>query len=428
MRAKNHTGLLREFAQSSAGSIMPIMMICLTSIMALMAASIALSMDSRSANNLQVTADAAALGGATAFLNATSPKLEDRLAEANAQAASLASANTEYVLTDLAVGAASEDAYGQKIQLAVELEFKPVNVAAGLAGRNANVDIRRRAVAEATWGFPLCVLTLATSGPGLSVNDNTTLLAKNCVIWSNSTSDDSMSFTGGSATTKHFCTAGQAEISNAASVTPKPSESCQALPDPLAGYDVASSTACDYMKFKVQRNRTIYVKPGTYCGGMEIKSDDVDFAPGIYHILDGPLRFHVKGDIEAEGVTFLLDGEIKDFEVKSESSVTLIAPDTGPTAGVAIAQRASMQTGGNGNSALLARIIGTLNVEGVIYMPSFDLTLSKSGGGATKSPYLQLIANRLIMDGNASLLVDFDESATSLPIVIEAERFARLVE
>ena len=428
MRAKNHTRLLREFAQSSAGSIMPIMMICLTSVLALMAASIALGMDSRSANNLQVTADAAALGGATAFLNAASPKLEDRMAEANAQAASLATANTEFVLTDLAVGAASEDAYGQKLQLAVELEFKPVNVAAGLAGRNANVDIRRRAVAEATWGFPLCVLTLAKNGPAVSVNDNTTLSAENCIIWSNSTSSNSMSFTGGTATTKHFCTAGQADIATAASVTPPPSEACEVLPDPLVGYDVDSSTACDFIKYKAQRNRTVYLKPGTYCGGLDVKSDDVDFAPGIYHILDGELRIHVKGDIVAEGVTFLLDGDISGFEVKSDSAVTLIAPATGPTAGVAIAQRASMQTGGTGNPTLLAKIIGALNVEGVIYMPAFDLTLSKSGGGSTKSPYLQLIAHRLIMDGSASLLVDFDESATSLPIVIQPERFARLVE
>ena len=61
-------------------------------------------------------------------------------------------------------------------------------------------------------------------------------------------------------------------------------------------------------------------------------------------------------------------------------------------------------------------------------MPSFDLVMKKFGGGRTKSPYLQLVANTLSMEGDSSLFIDFDESETDLPIVIEPERYARLVE
>lgn len=413
---------------------MPVMMISLTAIVGLAAAAIAISMDSRSAHNLQKTADMAALGGATAFLNTPSPKLEDRKKAAKDQANGLARANAEYALTELGVGALTEDAYGQKLRLEVELAFKPVNPAAKLAGRSGTIEVKRRAVAEATWGFPLCVLTLATDGAGVSVNHKTTLSAEKCLIWSNSSARDAMRFTGGVATAKYFCAAGQADIAGAAIVKPKPTEQCQILPDPLSGYDVVQTSVCDHIKYRVQRNKTVRLKPGTYCGGLDILSDKVEFEPGIYHILGGLLRFHTKGDLKAEGVTFLLDGDLSGFDIKSDSSVTLIAPASGPTAGVVIAQRPSLLPATVGkkikakSSILGAKIQGELNAQGVIYMPSFDLTLSKSGGGETTSPYLQLVAHRLIMDGSAALKVDFDESATSLPIVIQPERFARLVE
>ncbi len=431
---------VRNWIRNQSASIMPVMMISLTAIVGVAGAAIAISMDGRSAHNLQKTADVAALGGATAFLQTPSPKLEDRKKAAEDQANALAQANAEYALTELGVGAFSEDAYGQKLKLEVELAFKPVNPAAKLAGRSGTIEIKRRAVAEATWGFPLCVLTLAEDGPGVSVNHRTTLSAEKCLIWSNSTARDAMQFTGGVATAKYFCAAGEADIAGAAIVKPKPTEKCQALPDPLAGYDIVQTSVCDHVKYRVQRNKTVRLKPGTYCGGLDILSDKVEFEPGIYHILGGLLRFHTKGALKAEGVTFLLDGDLSGFDIKSDSSVTLLAPASGPTAGVAIAQRPSLVPSpldnlnvpdkaiAPGAAILGAKITGVLNAQGVIYMPSFDLTLSKSGGGETTSPYLQLVANRLIMDGSAALKVDFDESATSLPIVIQPERYARLVE
>ena len=56
------------------------------SIMAVVGATIALGMDTRAGQQLQVTADASALGGATVFLNHTSPKAQDRLMAAREEA------------------------------------------------------------------------------------------------------------------------------------------------------------------------------------------------------------------------------------------------------------------------------------------------------------------------------------------------------
>lgn len=214
---------------------MPIFALCILAIITLAGAAIALSFDSRAANNLQIAADESALSGATAFLNANSPRAEDRIASAKLAAEASAHANANFSLSKLDVGAITEDAYGQKTEIDVALKFTPANPAAQLAGRNANITIERQAAASATWGFPLCVLGLQGSATGLSTSGKANLTAENCIVWTNSTSSRSMEFTGGRATTKYFCASGKAYIASA-SVTPRPHEKCEPIPDPLAGW------------------------------------------------------------------------------------------------------------------------------------------------------------------------------------------------
>jgi hypothetical protein len=159
--------------------------ISLIAIVALVGATLALSMDSRASNELQYTADSAALGGAVAFIKAQTPKLEERKKLALKQAQDLANANTEYALVDLQAVATSEDEYGQYLKMGVELEFKPTNAAASLVGRNANVAVRSRAVADATWGFPLCLLALSETGEAFTTSGNAAFASKNCIVrWS----------------------------------------------------------------------------------------------------------------------------------------------------------------------------------------------------------------------------------------------------
>lgn len=214
---------------------MPIFALCILAVVTLAGAAIALSMDSRAANNLQIAADEAALSGATAFLNSASPRADDRIAAATQAAEAAAQANADYALANMDIGAVTEDAYGQKTVIEVALKFTPANPAAQIAGRNAGIEIEREAAASATWGFPLCVLGLQGSSVGLSTAGQAELIAENCIIWTNSTGSRSMEFTGGRATTKYFCAAGNAYVASA-SVTPRPHEKCDAIPDPLSSW------------------------------------------------------------------------------------------------------------------------------------------------------------------------------------------------
>ena len=220
------------FRADESGSTLPIFATSLAAVIALIGATIALGMDSRSANNLQIAADSAALGGATAFINATSPRVQDRASEAQRVAAAIANQNAGYTLTNVGIASLVEDAYGQHAQIDIALQFEPVNAMAKVAGRTSNIEIERKASATATWGFPLCILSLNKSGTGLRTSGDAHLVAENCVIWTNSHETKSMLFRGGRAEAKFFCSAGGAD-SISTFLSPRPHTDCDAIPDPL---------------------------------------------------------------------------------------------------------------------------------------------------------------------------------------------------
>lgn len=220
------------FRTDESGSTLPIFATSLAAVIALIGATIALGMDSRSANNLQIAADSAALGGATAFINATSPRVQDRASEAQRVAAAIANQNAGYTLTNVGIASLVEDAYGQHAQIEIALQFEPVNAMAKVAGRTSNIEIERKASATATWGFPLCILSLNKSGTGLRTSGDAHLVAENCVIWTNSHETKSMLFRGGRAEAKFFCSAGGAD-SISTFLSPRPHTDCDAIPDPL---------------------------------------------------------------------------------------------------------------------------------------------------------------------------------------------------
>lgn len=236
MAKTGHLTWAGTYPRDARGSIMPMFVFCLAAIVALIGATLALSMDSKAANEVQVTADNSALAGATAFINVKSAKLEDRIEESKRLAETYAEQNTDYRLVDFTVLSKSEDAYGQVVDLQVELEFSPVNAAASLVGRNANVDIARKAKARATWGFPLCTLSLSGGTTGLTVSGEAELHANNCLVWSNTKGRDSMQFTGGEMLSKYACAHGKYRKQGVSRVMPLPSTDCRAIPDPLADW------------------------------------------------------------------------------------------------------------------------------------------------------------------------------------------------
>ncbi len=231
-----------RYTSNTNGAAAPIFAVSLMSIVGLVGATLALGMDSRAASNLQSTADSAALAGATAFVSTNSPRVADRLNAASETASAITAGNSDYYITDLSIAPVTEDAYGQHTEIDVNLAFSPANPVANLIGRNATVEIGRRAVAVATWGFPLCILSLNEHDTGLSTSGNANLHAGGCIIWVNSDAHSAMDFSGGDAEAKYFCAAGRNRVSGGAQITPRPHEECNVIPDPLSDWSAPDTT------------------------------------------------------------------------------------------------------------------------------------------------------------------------------------------
>ncbi|MEO1642614.1 MAG: hypothetical protein AAFR74_04705, partial [Pseudomonadota bacterium] len=162
----------------------------------------------------------------------------------NRQARKLARSNVDAKLSDIAIESVTEDEYGQSFRMAVELEFKSVNAAAGITGRNANVQMRRRAVAGATWGFPLCVLTLTNRSGGIMMTGGPTLHAPGCIAWNNSNKRNGVMLDGGKTTFKHMCVGrdGRYKLSN--TFFGEFNKKCDPLPDPMENMVIPAAGSC----------------------------------------------------------------------------------------------------------------------------------------------------------------------------------------
>ena len=228
--------------KSESGSIAPIFALSITAIIGVIATAVALAMDSKAANEIQYTADSAAIAGATAFATLETPKADERLRQALQAAEDYAVANSSYTLVEIDLDAVVEDSYGQQTSIDVELEFQPANIMARVAGRSGNASVRRRATAEAVWGFPLCALSLSGSGSGFSTEGSAHFSAKNCIAWSNSTSSNSIDLRGGKLEAKQICSAGN--VAGVSRASPTPEEECDPIPNPLENWSPPAAGAC----------------------------------------------------------------------------------------------------------------------------------------------------------------------------------------
>ena len=71
---------------------------------------------------------------------------------------------------------------------------------------------------------------------------------------------------------------------------------------------------------------------------------------------------------------------------------------------------------------------GTASLIGLIYLPTQDFFFSGNGTGDQSSPLLQIVVNRVALVDGSKLNIDFKPSQTTVPVIIEPERTARLVQ
>ncbi|MEQ1714916.1 MAG: pilus assembly protein TadG-related protein, partial [Hyphomicrobium sp.] len=260
----------------------------------------------------------------------------------------------------------------------------------------------------------LCLIGLNESEPGvIGLVANSTVIAKGCAVYSNSTSSNGLySMDNAKITADLICTAGGMTGGNG-NYSPQPVTDCPRLADPLIDRLAPSYSGCTATKLTIKDNQSVTLFPGVYCGGITIKDNAVvTFLPGIYTIKDGPFLVLDNASMVGEYVGFHLVGLMSSFNFAQNSTIELSAPKTGQLAGMLFFEDRDKPTIGihTITSAKARTLVGT------IYLWNSTFLVDAESPVADKSAYTAIIAKRVIMKSGPALVLNTDYGATDVPV------------
>jgi hypothetical protein len=272
--------------------------------------------------------------------------------------------------------------------------------------------LQARSVAAAITTGSGCILAL-DRGDVVDVTDSgsTILNLNGCSLYINS--DDSAALTmSGSATID----AGAAYISGGVSTSGKAAldttkgtyTGVAPINDPYADVAVPYYSGCTQNNYSdnssTPQTLTAGVTPYVFCNGLTLSgSSSLTLNPGVYIVDRGSFSMSGQSTLTATGgVTIILTSSTGSnyatVSISGGSTVSLTAPCTGPTAGLAFFQDRNAPSSGTDSFTGGS----TQNITGAIYFP--DQTVTYSGGSATGGAVCtQLVANQLRFSGSSSL-------------------------
>lgn len=265
-------------------------------------------------------------------------------------------------------------------------------------------DIRVRAVATSVGVGRPCVIATATTGTGIEVFGGADV-SLDCPVASNSPGGVSVDVGGTSyLDTDLVLSVGGIDYSSGnlpsdTSIVP------YGLPveDPLADRAFSWDTGpCDETGYHVTPSNYDEPEPGVYCNGFFIQGH-VKMHGGVYVIRRGSVQFNSSAVVELfgdGGVTFVLTGtsanNVATISINGGATVNLAAPteaENATWAGILFYQdpRGPASHTINGGS--------DINLEGIIYMPTGDLTYN---GDSTQTAQCLLIVTERIRFGGTN--------------------------
>ena len=353
---------------------------------------------------LQVIADRAALVGANTLLDRFFDQKETR------EKAALAAARA--VIGETRPGSTSNiTIVDDGTAVKVDIEEPPTIFFANLLGYSPE-SLARTATAVVADSLPVCVIALApTASNALSIMGNAGLDASPCVVWVNSSAGQALRV-GSNAALRAMRNCVVGGFSSSSNVTAAPRK-CDVYPDPLAKRDQPQATShCDYVNFTVSGSAPATLKPGTYCGGMSVSASDVTFGAGTYIIRNGDLKVTGSGNITGNNVGIHMTGAGGNIAMTSGARLTLRAPTSGIMGGLVF-------SGDRQSSIASASISGgiSLDLEGTIYLPKHNISLSGTSDTALGAEFSQFIGFTFSITGNSTLAVRTNYNKTAIPRV-----------
>jgi Flp pilus assembly protein TadG len=264
--------------------------------------------------------------------------------------------------------------------------------------RNASVTVKARSVAVHKTSGGACVLSLSkTASKAAYFQGSTNVTLNGCDVMADSSASDAILAAGSSSLIVDRAAAvggisGQSNITAANGFAP----GAVALPDPYASRSYPVFSKANPTVFPA--NGIIY--PGVYTG--PINQGAITMQPGIYYVDAASFSVNGSGSLSGAGVTIVLaeiSSQVKPNTqynlVNGTSPISLTAPVSGPTAGIAIFADPTLKGNFNINGG------STQEWGGAIYMRQADLSFT--GGAAGSNGCTQLIANTVSFNGTSNL-------------------------
>lgn len=397
--------LLSRLGRDNGGNVAMIFGLMFMPMFAFIGASVDYGMALRARTALQNMTDAAAIAGAR--LPATS----------NMNRYNAAQAMLDSTLGQSQFSAAQTNIDASNAEVIVAASYNQPTAIMGLLGVNSiPVAATSAARSQIENGGVVCMLALNPStDDGLHLQGITKTSSKNCWAWVNSSSSEAINAVGAaSGTAQGYCTAGG--VIGGEHFNPTPFSGCEPMDDPFAAdftWHYPDADNCDYSNIQLS-NGTFTLRPGTYCGGIELKPQaNVTLQSGIYVIRNGILKVQAGSTLTGNGVSVFFRGSGTTIDIRGGANVSLKAPASGSYAGFLFVDRtfswetstidATVQGGGN------------IKLEGILYAPRWRVLISGNSQINQDSKFFAMIADSFYLEGNGQLFINSDNDAAGLP-------------
>ena len=237
-----------------------------------------------------------------------------------------------------------------------------------------------------------------TASGALSLSGSGTLSVPNCGVQINSNHSKAATANGSSTVSaKSTCIVGG---SHGGGISPPPKTHCPVLEDPLAKVPEPTPPAGCFMTDATINTDTVLQPNKTYCGKITLSgSAKITLQAGTYYFKGAELKLANSASISGTGVMIYLDAT-STVDFVSSGTINLQAPQNGPYRGILFFQsRATSTTSVN-------KITGSPNMvlDGAIYMPKSELSMTGSGSILVKSGYV--VADKFSFGGSANFVFD----------------------
>ncbi|MDB5480329.1 MAG: hypothetical protein JWO83_1382 [Caulobacteraceae bacterium] len=278
----------------------------------------------------------------------------------------------------------------------------------GFYRTTASIGARAVAVSGSAGGG-FCVEALDTTPAttvntaGIDLSNGANLDLSQCGLQINASGSDALVISGGAKLiAQTLSVVGTYSLSNGGqiSVSGTKTTGASALADPYANVSTPTPSGCSYNNTQYNSSPGSAISPGTYCNGLVIgNGSSVTMNPGVYIIDRGTFQVSSGSTLNAgAGVTIVLTSSTgssyANAEIDNGANVTITAPSSGATSGMAIMQDRNTPYG-------TVSIAGgsKMNVTGALYFPTQMVNFSN--GSTNNSACTQLIAWRVNYAGGS---------------------------